>query len=214
MALAGEPNNAEGLLELAYVYLSAGKVPAARPVIARLLEVDPLTTINHSLAGWADAIELRFDAALEHYRTAYQMAPENPLCRFLYAYAFTAARRADEALAMFDELAADWPDAATGRLALLFARALRHDEAGSVEVARSLADAARWDDFFAHRLAEGYALIGRKDEALHWLEHACNKGSSYYQMLSAIWLLSSLHDDVRFQELMKRMKEQCERFEV
>jgi hypothetical protein len=115
---------------------------------------------------------------------------------------------------MLDALATDWPDAATGRLALLFARALRHDEAGSVEAARSLADVARWDEFYAHRLAEGYALVGRKDEALHWLEHACNKGSSYYQMLSAIWLLSSLHDDVRFQELMKRMKEQCERFEV
>jgi eukaryotic-like serine/threonine-protein kinase len=213
-ALADEPNNAEGLLELVYVYLAVGKVPAARPVITRLLEVDPLTTINHSLAGWADAIELRFDDALAHYRTAYQMAPENPLCRFLYAYALTAVRRTDEALAMFDELATDWPGAATGRLALLYARALRRDEAGSVEAARSLADVARWDEFYAHRLAEGYALVGRKDEALHWLEHARNKGSSHYQMLSGIWLLSSLHDDVRFQELMTRMKQQCDRFEV
>jgi hypothetical protein len=33
-------------------------------------------------------------------------------------------------------------------------------------------------------------------------------------MLSGIWLLSSLHDDVRFQELMTRMKQQCDRFEV
>jgi hypothetical protein len=83
-----------------------------------------------------------------------------------------------------------------------------------MEVAGSLREAARWDEFLGPRLAEGYALLGQKDEAFYWLEHARNIGSSYYQLLSVIWFLSSLHDAVRFQELMKRMKQQYECFEV
>jgi serine/threonine protein kinase/tetratricopeptide (TPR) repeat protein len=214
VVLDQDPNHAEALLELAYAYLSAGRVPAARPILARLLRVDPLTTVNHSLAGWADAIELRFEEALEHYRTAWQMAPDNPLCRFLYGYALGVAGRRDDCLAVFDQLASDWPATTTGRMALLLATAIRGDEARAVDVARTLEEAARFEDFFAHRLAEGYALVGRKDDALRWLEHAHSIGSSHHQMLSASWLLAAIHDDPRFANLMGRMKQYSERFEV
>jgi tetratricopeptide (TPR) repeat protein len=214
VVLRQDPNHAEALLELAYAYLSAGRVPAARPGLARLLQVDPLTTVNHSLAAWADAIELRFEDALEHYRKAWEMAPENPLCRLLYGYALALVGRRDDCLAVLDHLAADWPGATTGRMGLILAAGMRGDEAVVLDVGRSLEEAARFDDFFAHRLAEGYALVGRKDEALRWLECAHARGSSYHQMLSASWLLAAIHDDPRFANLMERMKQYSERFEV
>jgi hypothetical protein len=157
---------------------------------------------------------LRFEEALGHYRTAWQMAPDNPLCRFLYGYALALVGHRNDCLSVFDQLASDWPAAATGRMALLLATAMRGDEAGALEVARTLEEAARFEDFWAIRLAEGYGLVGRKEEALHWLEHAHVIGTSYHQMLSNSWLLSSLHDDPRFVALMERMRRYSERFEV
>jgi hypothetical protein len=91
---------------------------------------------------------------------------------------------------------------------------MRGDEAGALEVARTLDEAGRFEDSWAISLAEGYALVGRNDEALHWLGHAHGIGTSYHQMLSASWLLASLHDDPRFLDLMERMRRYSERFEV
>jgi tetratricopeptide (TPR) repeat protein len=214
IALAADPNNAEALLSLVYAYLSAGKPTAARPLIRRLLDVDPLTVVNHCMTGWADNDEGRFAEALDAYRACYEMAPDNPLGRSLYGWALALVERIPEALEILDGLAADLPEAPLGRLALCLARALRQDKAGTLAAAESLTEAASSDDYFSARLAECYALIGEKDEALRSLENARRRGVSYHVALSNSWLYSSLHDDGRFQALIQRMKEQSDRFEV
>jgi len=214
VALAADPNDAEALTSLVYAYLSAGKSSAARPFIRRLLDVDPLTFVNHCLPGWADNDEARFDEAVGAYRACYEMAPSNPLGRALYGWTLATVKRIDEALPILDSLATDLPDAPLGRLALCLASALRQDKAGALAAAESLTEAASWDDYFSARLAECYALVGEKDEALRWLENARRHGVSYHVALSNTWILSSLHDDARFRELMERMKQQAERFEV
>ncbi|HSL24462.1 MAG TPA: protein kinase [Vicinamibacterales bacterium] len=212
--LAADPNDPEALRSLGYAYLSVGKPAAARPFIRRLLDVDPLTFVNHCLPGWADNDEGRWDEAVDAYRACYEMAPDNPLGRGLYGWVLAMNKRFDEALPILDSLAADLPDAPLGRLALCLARALRHDKAGTIAVAESLTEAASWDDYFSARLAECYALVGEKGEALRWLENADRLGVGYHVALSNTWVMSSLHDDGRFQELIRRMKERSERFEV
>ncbi len=212
--LAADPNDAEALLSLVYAYLTVGKPAAARPFIRRLLDVDPLTFVNHCLPGWADNDEGRFEKAVEAYRACYVLAPDNPLGRSLYGWMLAMVHRIDEALPILDSLAADLPDAPLGRLALCLARALRHDKAGALAAAESLTEAASWDDYFSVRVAECYALIDEKDEALRWLENAWRLGVSYHVPLSNAWVMSSLHDDDRFQKLIQQMKEQSERFEV
>lgn len=212
--LAADPNDAEALVSLVYACLSVGKPAAARPLIRRLLDVDPLTVVNHCLRGWADNDEGRFEDSLDAYRACYEMAPRNPLVRSLYGWILAMVRRTDEALPILESLAADLPDAPLGRLGLCLARALRHDSAGVLAAAQSLTEAAAWDDYFSARLAECYVLIDEKDQALRWLENARRLGVSYHVPLSNAWVMSSLHDDVRFQELIRQMKEQSERFEV
>jgi eukaryotic-like serine/threonine-protein kinase len=212
--LAADPNNAEALVSLVYAYLTVGKPAAARPLIRQLLDVDPLTVVNHCLPGWANNDEGRFEEAVDAYRACYEMAPDNPLGRSLYGWTLAMVNRIDAALPILDGLAADLPGAPLGRLGLCLARALRHDEAGTLAAAESLTEAASWDDYFSVRLAECYALIDEKDKALRWLENARRLGVSYHVPLSNTWVTSSLHDDGRFHELIQRMKEQSERFEV
>jgi len=170
--------------------------------------------VNHCLPGWADNDEARFEEAVGAYRACHEMAPNNPLGRGLYGWTLATVKRIDEAFPILDSLATDLPDAPLGRLALCLASALRRDKAGALAAAESLTEAASWDDYFSARLAECYALVGEKDEALRWLENARRRGVSYHVALSNTWILSSLHDDARFQELMERMKQQAERFEV
>ena len=81
-------------------------------------------------------------------------------------------KRIDAALPILDGLAAEVPGAPLGRLRLCQARALRHDEAGTLAAAESLTEAVSWDEHLWVRLAECYALIDQKDEALRWLENA------------------------------------------
>ncbi len=212
--LATDPNDAEALLLLAYVYLEVGRPAAARPVIRRLLDVDPLTLVNHCMPGWADNDEGRFEEATSAYRAFYEMAPDNPMARGLYGWQLAGVNRVDEALPILDSLFADLPDAPLGRLALCLASALRQDKAGVLAAAERLTDAATGDDYFAVRLAECYALVGEKEEALRWLEDARRRGVSYHVPVSKSWVLSSLHGDERFRDLIQRMKEQSERFEV
>ncbi|MGE5815852.1 MAG: protein kinase domain-containing protein, partial [Acidobacteriota bacterium] len=84
--LAADPNDAEALLSLVYAYLTVGKPAAARPFIRRLLDVDPLTVVNHCLPGWADNDEARFDEGVDAYRACYEMAPDNPIGRSVYGW--------------------------------------------------------------------------------------------------------------------------------
>jgi tetratricopeptide (TPR) repeat protein len=166
------------------------------------------------MPGWADIEELRFEEAVRAYRRCHRMEPDNPLGRFLYGWALALARRVEEGLAVLDHLAADGRDSVMGALALCMASALRGNEPAVTTVAASLTAAARWNDFNSARLAECYALVGHTDEAIEWLRNASNRGISYHLLLSHDWFLLSLHADSRFKELIERMKDQCERFEV
>ena len=52
---------------------------AARPLIARLLEIDPLTPLTRCMPAWADILEGDFAAAVAPYRQMFEMDPSNPM---------------------------------------------------------------------------------------------------------------------------------------
>jgi hypothetical protein len=73
-----------------------------------------------------------------------------------------------------------------------------------------------WMDFHLPWLmAEGYALLGDKEEALRWLERAVERGNFNYPLWNEIDpLLANLRSEPRFQKLMERVKSEWEHFEV
>src|SRR3984885_4209995 len=68
VALELEPNDADTLLLLCNCYLISGCVAAARPLLTRLLAVDPLTPITRCMPGFAAIMEGNFEAAIDPYR--------------------------------------------------------------------------------------------------------------------------------------------------
>jgi hypothetical protein len=71
------------------------------------------------------------------------------------------------------------------------------------------------DEMFPVWMAESYALIHEKEEALDWLEHGINWGFVNYTFLNNYdRFLDNIRGEPRFKKFMKRVKHEWENFEV
>jgi TolB-like protein len=215
-ALAIDPSSADTLLLLANCRLISGRVAAARPLIDRLLAIDPLTPVTRCLPGYADALEGNLAAAVEPYRQMFEMDPGNPMGRLFYVWALAVNRRLPDV----EEVVAGFPpetrDGVPARLARFLAHALagRRREARAV-LAPEIEKVATATDMFPRLLAQGYALAGMTDPALHWLAIAVDRGFINHPFLAYHDpLLASLRGNVRFEELMTTVRGRWERFEA
>ena len=91
-----EGSNADTLLLLANCYLISGKVAEARPLIERVLAIDPLTPLSRCMPAFADVMEGNFAAAIEPYRQMCEMDPGNPMARLFYVWALIINQRRHE----------------------------------------------------------------------------------------------------------------------
>jgi TolB-like protein len=215
-ALEIDPNNADALGLLSNCYLISGKVQAARPLIARLMAVDPLTPVSRCMPGWADLLEGHFAAALEPYRQMLEMDPGNPMARLFYVWVLILNRRADTVREILEAFPQDMRDTVPARLAVFLARALAGDSDGMESaLTPGIQAAATATDVFPRILAQGYALAGMTERALHWLEIAVGRGFINYPFLSHHDpFIERIRTDPRFLELMGRTRSRWERFEA
>jgi len=169
-ALDIEPNNADTLLLLSNCYLISGRVSSARPLVTRLLAVDPLTPVTRCMPAWADILDGKFAAALEPYRQMVEMDPSNPMARLFYTWVLVINHMEHDVGALVDECPSDVRDTVPARIAffLAFALAGKHGEAQAV-LTPQVEAAARATDVFARFLAHGFALAGMAEPAMRWL---------------------------------------------
>lgn len=215
-ALETDPNNADTLGLLANCCLISGKAAAARPLIARLLAVDPLTPLNVCMPGFADIMEGRFDTAIEPYRRSFEMDPGNPMARMFYVWVLILNERPETAEEISAAFPAEIRDAIPARIARFLVRALAGDGEGAhALVAPDVEALASAGDMFPRFLAQGYALAGLFDRSLHWLEIAVHRGFINHPFLSEHDpFLKPLRTEPRFIALMAATRERWLRFEV
>ena len=78
-----------------------------------------------------------------------------------------------------------------------------------------LTQVAETDEWFPNYLANCLIQVGEIDKALYYLDRAIHWGFSNHQFLSTHnRFLKPLHNDPRFESLLKRAKEKQEKFEV
>jgi TolB-like protein/Flp pilus assembly protein TadD len=213
-ALEIDPNQRDALFWLTLVYLTAGREMTARPLLARLLDLDPLTPVNHCLTGYVELLAGNTELALPGYRRMHRMDSSNPVARWFLAHTLGRCGRRAEALALLHQIRRDTPDTTFARHALFFTHALeRNRNAALAAVTPELSSEARWDQHASWWMASTYALIDERDAALDWLSNASDLGYINYPFLSRFDpFFESLRRDDRFWQLMTRVKERWEHF--
>jgi tetratricopeptide (TPR) repeat protein len=162
-ALEIDPNDADTLLLLCNCYLISGKVPAARPLIDRVMPLDPLTPLTRCLPGFADVSEGRFES-VELYRLMFDMDPGNPMARLFYLWILALNGRQEAVAAVLEGFSPADRKTVPARLAQFLAYALfRRRQDALRAVTPEIEAVATASDVFARFLAEGYAVAGACD---------------------------------------------------
>jgi TolB-like protein/thioredoxin-like negative regulator of GroEL len=215
-ALAHEPQNADTLLLLINCYLISGRVSAARPLIIRVLAVDPLTPVARCMPAFADAMEGNFAAAVEPYRQMFEMDPGNPMARLFYIWILVLNRRADSVGPVLQTFPPEVNETIPARLAFFLGHALAGNAgAAHAAITEEIDSVATAADVFPRFIAQGYALAGMPERALHWLAIAVDRGFINYPYLAQHDpFFATLHSHPRFQALMEHVRDRWERFEL
>jgi TolB-like protein len=215
-ALEIEPNNADTLLLLSNCYLISGHVPSARPLLERLTAVDPMTPVTRCMPGFADIMEGRFEQAIEPYRQMYEMDRANPMAHLFYVWVLILNRRIDEAATIGHGLPAELRDSVPGRVSsFLNLAAAGKPISAQAELTHAIDTTAKATDLFPRLLAQGFALAGLPEEALHWLEVAIDKGFINYPFLALHDAsFARLRSDARFNDLLEMVRDRWMRFEA
>jgi tetratricopeptide (TPR) repeat protein len=215
-ALDIDPNSADTLLLLANCYLISGRVSVARPFIARILAVDPLTPVSRCMPAFADLLEGNFAAAVAPYRQMFEMDPANPMARLFYIWVLVLNRRADAARPILETFPPELRDTVPARIAFFLAHAVAGDrKKAESALTREIEAVASATDVFPRFLAQGFALVGMPERALHWLEIAVDRGFINHPFLTRHDpFFRSLRKDPRFVRLMEIVRGRWEKFEA
>jgi TolB-like protein/predicted Zn-dependent protease len=216
VAVELEPNNSDTLLLLCNCYLISGRVAAARPLLTRLLAVDPLTPITQCMPGFADIMEGHLEEAIDPYRQMFEMDQSNPMARLFFAWVLILNRRHDDVGKLLKAFPPDQRDSLPGRLSFFLAHAAtgRFREA-EAQLTPQIEAIARATDVFPRFLAEGFALAGKRELAIQWLRIAVDRGFVNYPFLAHHDpAFASLRGDSAFKTLLETTRHRCDQFEA
>jgi TolB-like protein len=213
-SLAREPNNADTLLLLCNCYLISGRVSEARPLLARLLKVDPLTPITRCMPAFADLMEGKFSAALRPYQQMLEMDPSNPVARLFYIWVLILNRRGAQAEEILAQFPPETLNTVPVRIAAFLTRAAAGDRfEAQAALTPQIESVARATDMFPRFLAQGYAWAHMRTPALKWLRTAIDRGFINYPFLARHDpSFEALRGDPKFKALLAVVRDRWERF--
>jgi serine/threonine-protein kinase len=191
----------------AMMLTALGRFDEAAAVYTRAKERDPLAPVlrGNSIAGRIYARQ--FDAA---EREAQQMIDAGMDLRYERAWALAWDGRLDEALRLFNGLAAEKPNDLATQASVVSTLAMSGKRDGARALLPALERAnnrlERTTLGGARHLAAAYAHLGDREAAIATLERAYASPPAWLAYINVDPSFDSIRDDPRFQKLLKGMR--------
>ena len=215
-ALAVEPNNFDALVWLASFLFIYGKPKAAAAFAGRLLKIEPLNPMTHYVRGLI-YMQGDFEASEKVLRQANLDYPQDRLIRWNLAQTLAYRGLIKEGHSIIKALLDEAPQDMISRVGYALSLALQGRQPEALLILRDpkVEAPARSDLCYSFFIAEIYALLGQRGEALDWLENAINVGFINYPFLAEKDpFLADIRGEERFKTLMERVKYEWEHFEA
>src|SRR5271169_6386721 len=204
-AIELNPNDATAHHRYAIHLAAMGRLPEALSQMRAAQALDPLSTVILTSTGWVLLRGRQPDAALRECQRALDLDPKFVRGHLCLGEAYEQKGELSRAAHEFLQgkiLAGDTPET----LAALKDATEHSGYAGyfRTRLAQFLAK-SRTSYVSPYDLADTYVRLGDKQDALHWLEVACDEHSPYLANLQIEPRLDSLRSDPRFQALIRRV---------
>jgi len=215
-ALALNPSLDEARNQLAVVLSHVGLVDEALTELDQALAANPANHLARFRVGETLLFKGKYEEALAALRN---VSPDvNPsLVGHQIVYALFALGRKDEAAATLAKFIKDYPEDNRGLFTSLQAMlaASEGQQAVAEQKIRLAIERGKGFGHFHHtayHIACAYALMNKQDQAIKWLESTANEGFPCYVLFDTDHNLDNLRQSPRFQEFMKKRKEQWESY--
>ena len=205
-ALELNPNYAPAHQWLAEHLATMKRFDEAIAEIKRALELDPLSVVMNRI--YADILMdmRRIDEAMQQYRKTLELDPNSSTTLYFLGRAYEAKGEYDQAVAYYG-----MSGERSGLPSEIFAELNQvYAESGwkaylekSLEQILSQPSNRRFPPFV---VASYYARLGRKDEALAWLQRGYEERDFRMRHVGVAFEFDSLRSDPRFVEFLRRME--------
>jgi TolB-like protein len=202
------PQNPEVLMWFPLVLAFIGKMKEAFSILDKLLCLDPLVSTNYLMLAKAEMFAGKLEASLKSFQRCIQLNPLDPF-RFLYAYALAYNDQYEEVDKVVSDIVRDSPtDNFSINLVKMLQFALKNDEEGFKSILNSqFASKCKQDLELSWLVADCFALLNKKNEALNWLEQAVDRGFLNYEFFyNYDPFIEYLKKERRFEEIMDKAK--------
>jgi len=202
-AIELNPNYSEAHYLYSEYFIALGRFDEAIVEQRRAQELDPLTPLIVTTAGWIYSCLHNHDRAIEAFRKALELDPNFVKARYQLGWALYRKRLEQEAVAEFlraETLAGAEPDSIVALRRAFGARGMRGYWRKELELAQEEAKRKRISPFVMARL---YTELGDKNQAFAWLQQAYQERNGKLSFLKSLPGFESLRTDPRFADLVR-----------
>ena len=208
------PTDSNTLVILSLGYFLCGQADPAQKILDELKAIDPFNPVYHVIMALVSCTRGKLDLALACSRTAYENHPDVPGSKLYYAFFLACNGCREESYAVFDQLIADQSGTIVATLGSFLKYSLQGEKTKALDcLSADGKTKLKRDVEWSWLIADGYALLGKKEEALKWLESIIRLDFINYPLICQHDIfLKSIRGEAQFIKLMERVKVRWENF--
>ncbi|HWP41637.1 MAG TPA: tetratricopeptide repeat protein, partial [Blastocatellia bacterium] len=187
------------------VYLIAtARFEEAHAEINRALNIDPLSPIINTIAGWPFYFSRNYTEAIATYRKALEIEPRYFPAHLLSGYAYGQRGDLVEAMECFQK-ASQLEQSSMALAGIGHTHARMGSRGKAMEVLAEMYELSKSGYVSPYDVADIYVFLNESGPAFEWLEKAYHDRSSWLILLGVEPRFDPLRGDPRFKELLRRI---------